>query len=106
MVLLRQMQSNSFRYTASLIQVGGYGICVMVVFQTFTARDLSKEPQVFNDKRFLGNTKQYFDLDANELKLKQNFLLNLIQTPNSYYAIENFQFITYYLNYVITILVI
>ena len=50
----------------------------MVVFQTFTARDSSKEHQVFNDKRFLGNTKKYFDLDANELKLKQNFLLNMI----------------------------
>ena len=66
----------------------------MVVFQTLMARDSSKEPQVFNDKRFLGNTKQYFDLDANELKLKQNFVKSDLDPQ---FLLCNRKFSIYYL---------
>ena len=58
------------------------------------ARDSSKEPQVFNDKRFLGNTKQYFDLDANELKLKQNFVKSDLDPQ---FLLCNRKFSIYYL---------
>lgn len=67
----------------------------MVVFQTFTARDSSKEPQVFNDNRFLGNTKQYFDFGCKWAQTQTELLVKSDLDPQ--FLLCNRRFSIYYL---------